>query len=211
MRPSSDIVELVQRHLGSENTLYFPGLRTDPCGSLGQWLVDVVGATPVALEPLALRKASDVARAHGAPLCRPIRNAKELFAAPLAIAREAVRAHQPRLIVARSFGAAILMELMHRDGWRGATVMIAGAANKLTTFDVIPSGCPTILVHGRRDRVVEIEWARALAERSGRQVQLWEVDDDHGLASIESDGTLALAIWRVLNARVPGHLPSPPE
>ena len=45
----------------------------------------------------------------------------------------------------------------------------------------IPPSLPTIVIHGRKDRVIPLEHSHRLHERCPH-VQLWEQDDDHRLA-----------------------------
>jgi pimeloyl-ACP methyl ester carboxylesterase len=121
------------------------------------------------------------------------------FATPMRSARAAVTA-DTRIIVASSFGGAVLLKLLVEDGWRGGCVFLAGAGIKLTPHRVLPAGCPTVLIHGRSDDVVDPADSQRLARSASGLCQYWEVDDGHRLPSIMADGTLHAAIGLVEQA-----------
>lgn len=111
--------------------------------------------------------------------------------APLAQAIAAVREARPAVVVGSSFGAAVLLRLLHESGYSGFTaVLLAGAGLKLTGYSTLPSGVRAIVVHGRSDEVIPIEHSRALAA-SSRNATLVEVHDDHRLAATTQSGMLA--------------------
>lgn len=181
---------------------YLPGLRTDPEGALGTWLRDRFGGRPIDLAPHAMREASDAARARGRPLRRPLPSAARLFEEPLARVRAALRTGPPpRLVVSRSFGSAVLLELACRGELQAPNVMIAGAANQLTEHDRIPPSCPTVLLHGIDDEVVPLHRAEQLARASGDHVELRTCEGGHQLPAITDDGTLEAAMADVFSAR----------
>lgn len=121
------------------------------------------------------------------------------FATPMRNARAAVSA-DTQIIVASSFGGAVLLKMLVEDGWRGGCVFLAGAGVKLTPHRVIPAGCPTVLIHGRGDDVVDPEDSQRLARSARGLCQYWEVDDGHRLPTIMADGTLHAAIGLVEQA-----------
>lgn len=60
--------------------------------------------------------------------------------------------------------------------------LVEDAMNNHPARPQIPSSCPTLIIHGRRDDIVPIESSRRYAEAHGH-VELLEVDDDHTLAA----------------------------
>jgi predicted esterase len=113
------------------------------------------------------------------------------FALPMANARAAITA-ETRLVIGSSFGGAVLLKLLHEGGWSGPSIFLAGAGIKLTPHRTLPAGIRALFIHGRKDDVVALSDSRHLAAASGSP--LWEVEDNHSLAGILADGTLAAAI-----------------
>ena len=113
------------------------------------------------------------------------------FATPLVRAREAL-AEGPDLVIGSSFGGAVLHQLVHAGDWPGPCVFLAAAGAKLTFEPALPQGAPALYIHGRRDDVVDPDDSRRFAEACG--APLWEVDDDHRLATILDNGLLAAAV-----------------
>lgn len=110
--------------------------------------------------------------------------------APLAQAAEAVATAKPEVIVGSSFGAAVLLRLIHEHPIDGAAVvLLAGAGRKMTTYTALPPGPRVVLVHGRGDVVIPYEDSRTLAATSPRAVMV-EVDDDHRLTETTRSGLL---------------------
>ncbi|MBX7192896.1 MAG: hypothetical protein K1X94_12600 [Sandaracinaceae bacterium] len=107
----------------------------------------------------------------------------------------------PDVVVGSSFGGAIAVALLARGLWRGPTLLLAQAAQKLGVIDPLPAGVHVTLVHGVDDAIVPIEDSRALA-RTGTLglVTLEEVADEHRLSSLVSSGRLA-SLVRELHAR----------
>ncbi|MDG1479407.1 MAG: hypothetical protein P8R54_07440 [Myxococcota bacterium] len=113
------------------------------------------------------------------------------FALPMANARAAITA-ETRLVIGSSFGGAVLLKLLHEGGWSGPSLFLAGAGVKLTPHRTLPADTRALFIHGRHDDVVLPADSRHLAAISG--APLWEVEDNHSLAGILTDGTLAAAI-----------------
>jgi len=186
--------------------VFFHGLESTvneeriPIGGKARFLRDRYGATLAALDTrdaIALRNRcvaerrgwlSDPAQAAAA-LATPMRNAR------------AALSDDTEIIVASSFGGAVLLTLLHEEpSWRGGCVFLAGAGVKLTTYRSLPAGCPAIFIHGRRDDVVDREDSQLLARSGSGLSQYWEVDDGHRLPTTLLDGTLAAAIGLVEQA-----------
>lgn len=120
-----------------------------------------------------------------------------------AAALEAARASgRPiEVLVGSSFGGAIAVALLARGLWRGPTLLLAQAAEKLGVHDPLPEGVYVTLVHGVHDDVVPVQDSRVLAKTgTPGLVVLEEVDDGHRLASLLASGRLA-ALVRELSAR----------
>ncbi|MBN8611019.1 MAG: hypothetical protein J0L92_10570 [Deltaproteobacteria bacterium] len=122
----------------------------------------------------------------------------------LAIRTAVERGHGPDVVIGSSFGGAIAVALLARGLWRGPTLLLAQAAQKLGVIDPLPEGVHVTLVHGVGDTIVPIEDSRALAQTGTRGlVVLEEVDDEHRLATLVDSGRLAELV-RDLHARASG-------
>lgn len=140
----------------------------------------------------------DYCIAHQTPWLTDPERVAAAFETPMANARAALT-DEVGLIVASSFGGAVLLKLLHEaPRWSGPCIFLAGAGRKLTDHDHLPPGCRAILIHGRDDNVIPLEDSRQLAATGGPHVQLWEVGDGHRLHSILEDGTLHKAIALML-------------
>lgn len=105
---------------------------------------------------------------------------------------EAIRRFRPEVVVGSSFGGAVAVALLQRGLWQGPTLLLAPAVLHYGLAPELPAGAPVWIAHGTRDDVVPIGESRALA-RSGApgQVRLFEVDDEHRLATLLANGRLA--------------------
>jgi signal transduction histidine kinase len=101
---------------------------------------------------------------------------------------EALRAADPvPVVVGSSFGgiaALLAVRWLEEDGLRLPGLVLCAPALGVPAPArwqiAMPPRCPTVLLHGRDDRVVPIELSRDFAAEHG--VELVEVDDDHSLA-----------------------------
>jgi len=124
------------------------------------------------------------------------------FEACVRVQREAMASHDPDVVVGSSFGGAVLAFLLREGSWRGPTLLLAPAAEKLGYPGALPSGVPVMIVHGLRDDVVPIEDSRRLvATGTPGIVQLLEVDDEHPLRSLVSEDRLAGLVRQVAAIR----------
>lgn len=114
------------------------------------------------------------------------------FETPLRNARAAIGPNT-RLVIGSSFGAAVLLRLLHEGGWSGPSLFLAGAGPKLTPYTTLPRNLRVLLIHGIHDDVVPLADSRALATTSAA-ADLWELEDGHRLQSILRDDTLHRAI-----------------
>ncbi len=107
----------------------------------------------------------------------------------------------PHVVVGSSFGGAIAVALLARGLWRGPTLLLAQAAQKLGVIDPLPDGVHVTLVHGTDDAIVPIEDSRALAQTGTPGLVVFEeVADEHRLATLVDSGRLADLV-RELHAR----------
>ncbi len=94
------------------------------------------------------------------------------------------------VLVGSSFGGAVALELIQRGAWRGPTVLLCPAHERVAArawrrppaaLASLPAEIArgVVVVHGRADEVVPIEHARRLVHKSS--ATLVEVDDDHRL------------------------------
>jgi alpha/beta superfamily hydrolase len=118
----------------------------------------------------------------------------DAMALPVRQAAEAIRSAGPHVIVGSSFGAAVLLRLLHEAPVGGTpVVLLAGAGLRLTGYTVLPAGLPAVLVHGRQDEVVPVEDSRLLAASSPHAVFI-EVHDDHRLTQTTESGLLGALV-----------------
>ncbi len=101
---------------------------------------------------------------------------------------------RPQLLIGSSFGGAVAVALLQRELWRGPTLLLAQAAQRLGLEPRLPQQVPVWIVHGLRDELVDPEDSRALAQSGtpGR-VRLVLLDDDHPLSGfVEGGGLVSL-------------------
>lgn len=174
--------------------LFLHGLESSPQARKAVFLSAHYRGEAVDLDTSAAIANRDAALAAGQPWTAGWPGLDEAFAVPLARTRAALAARRRRLVIGSSFGGAVLLRLIAEGAWQGPSLLLASAGLKLTPHRSLPAGHRAILIHGRRDAVVPLDDSRRLAGASGREVQLWEVGDEHSLPSILEDGTLEAAI-----------------
>jgi pimeloyl-ACP methyl ester carboxylesterase len=121
------------------------------------------------------------------------------FEACVAVQAAALACFRPQLLVGSSFGAAVAVALLQRGLWRGPTLLLAQAALQRGLPARLPEGVRVWLVHGLRDRLVDVDGSRTLA-RTGTPglVRLIEVDDDHALHGLVQSGGLVELVQELL-------------
>lgn len=125
----------------------------------------------------------------------------DAFVTPVGQAKEVMLAFRPDVIVGSSFGAAVLLRLMHSPAWTGAqAILLAGAGPKMTGIRTLPPDVDVLLLHGRQDEIIPIDDSRRLAETSGRAI-LIEVHDDHRLTQTTATGLLCAIVRLALTRR----------
>ncbi len=184
--------------------LFLHGLESGPAGTKARYLSDRYHGEAADLDTRRAIASHARATAAGQLWDATAPDIEEAFAIPLERARAALQVKTRRLLIGSSFGGAVLMRLIVEGLWPGPSLFLAQAALKLTGHDRLPAEHRAIFIHGRDDAVVPLEHSRRIVAGSGPSVQLWEVGDEHRLASILEDGTLDAAIG--LRLRGPGAL-----
>jgi predicted esterase len=96
------------------------------------------------------------------------------------------------VLVGSSFGGAVALALVMRARYVGPTLLLAPAHRHYAVEEVLPLGVPVLIVHGKRDTVVDIDGSRSLATTGTTGlVRLVEVDDEHRLSTLTANDTLA--------------------
>ncbi len=108
-----------------------------------------------------------------------------------------IKIHKPDVIIASSFGGAVLTRVIMEGGWTGPTVFLAQAAHKFGVTDTLPVGCEAIYIHGTEDDVVNFEGSAVLAGTSSN-AKLVTVSDGHRLKADESREAYLTAIAELL-------------
>ncbi len=122
----------------------------------------------------------------------------DLVQPSLRLARDALGACRPDVVVGSSFGGGVALFLAFTRAWSGPLVLLAPAGAKV----LAPGGLPArdgrvLVVHGRRDEVVPLDDSLALARESACEVAVWLVDDEHRLNTSVASGLLERALTAV--------------
>lgn len=107
---------------------------------------------------------------------------------------------KPDVVLGSSFGGAVSLELLRRGFWRGTTVLLCPAHERVTErgwqrrhpgFAGLPDDvvANVLVVHGTNDETVPIEHSRRLV--AGTRARLITVDDDHRLSGSATAENLA--------------------
>jgi len=113
------------------------------------------------------------------------------FEGSVALQAEAIRKHQPDVLVGSSFGGAVLCALLTRGLWNGPSVLLAPATRLYDPNATLPPHVPVVLVHGTSDDVVPVALGRTLARTgTASSTVYYEVDDDHRLTRSVERGDL---------------------
>jgi len=121
------------------------------------------------------------------------------------IGSKAIAEHRPAAVVGSSFGGAIALQLVSRGLWRGPTLLLAPAHDKISRLGSLPLldvpanfSQPLVIVHGKADKTCPIEDSRRLVCKENRTVSLVEVEDDHRLsATFASEPTVKALLERL--------------
>ncbi|MDP2342778.1 MAG: hypothetical protein Q8O67_17615 [Deltaproteobacteria bacterium] len=173
--------------------VFLHGLEGSPTGSKPTWLKNAGhDVTAPELDTTLVR--SHLARwvAGGSPSTSSSASwalAPAAWEAPLATARQALKAGGVDVVVGSSFGGGLALELVRLGLWRGPLVLLAPAGRKL--FGITSVEAPRVgILHGRCDDVVPLADSLALAEHARSEVTLRVVDDDHRLTASVAAGLM---------------------
>lgn len=169
--------------------LFAHGLESGPDGNKPRNL------RAAGFEVVARQMPSSLAVAPRASACGQVLAARRAFRRSLAVQRDALASAPPGgldVVVGSSFGGAIALELVLHGAWRGPTLLLCPAHERVAErartavppplSSVDPAIARQVLVvHGRADAIVPIDHSRRLV--AGSEATLIEVDDDHRLSA----------------------------
>jgi predicted esterase len=117
------------------------------------------------------------------------------FESCIEVHARALEAFRPNVLVGSSFGGAVVMALLMRGLYQGATLLLAQAALRYFPDAKLPTGVRVMLVHARQDDVIPFaDSARLARTGSPELVTLLARDDDHALSTLCSSGELATLV-----------------
>ena len=152
--------QITNQVTGKAHVMYLHGLEGSPDGTKGRWTRRFFGAA-----------------APYMPASRE--NKEESFKNSYAVAKEAIEAHQPDVIVGSSFGGGVLMKLLQNGDWSGNAVMLAPAGVMYGVGDTIPEGSHVIIIHAPSDDVVPYSDSELIVRNSGGRAELWAAESIH--------------------------------
>ena len=100
---------------------------------------------------------------------------------------------QPDVIVASSYGGAVLLQVILDGAWEKGSVFLAQAGVKFHIATQIPEHVPAIFIHGTDDDVVDYQGSVLLAN-SSVNAKLVLVKDGHRLYTEHSTNAMIEAI-----------------
>ena len=115
------------------------------------------------------------------------------------VAKRAVEDEKPDIIVASSFGGAVLMRLYQEKCWNKPSVFLAQGAIFLRVGNQLPASARAIFIHGREDSLIPLSHSQQICEQAGPNVELWAVNDDHYLYKAMNEGLIEQAIDQLLS------------
>jgi len=126
---------------------------------------------------------------------------------------QAIQRFHPHVIVTKSQGGPIIMELMQRGYWLGPSVLCCAALIPNWDDFTLPPGVPFILLNGSKDVAVPLQVAHHLIEVNKnleQNIKLVVVEDGHALKTVLHDETarpnlysLVCQVWD-MRLKVPG-------
>lgn len=128
------------------------------------------------------------------------------------VQRRHLEVARPDVVLGSSFGGAVSLELLRRGFWRGTTVLLCPAHERVTERgwqrrhpglagvpeDVVAN---VLVVHGTNDETVPVEHSRRLV--AGTRARLITVDDDHRLSASATAENLASWVGLARSAATP--------
>ena len=129
-----------------------------------------------------------------ATLKRLLKDKKECISDCLKIAIEAVKEHQPDLIVGSSFGGGITMALMQGGHYKGDAILLAPAGVKYGLSPLLPTDSKVVIIHDKTDEIVPFEDSLKILQENmmngGAGVELIQTPGGHKLHNITKNGLL---------------------
>lgn len=130
----------------------------------------------------------------------------------LEVQRRHLELAKPDVVLGSSFGGAVSLELLRRGLWRGPTVLLCPAHERVTErgwqrrhpgFVGVPDDvvANVVVVHGTNDETVPPEHSRRLV--AGTRARLISVDDDHRLTATATAENLATWVSLARSAATP--------
>lgn len=128
------------------------------------------------------------------------------------VQRRHLESTKPDVVLGSSFGGAVSLELLRRGLWRGPTVLLCPAHERVTErgwqhrhpgLAGVPDEvvATVLVVHGTSDETVPIEHSRRLV--AGTRARLITVDDDHRLTRSATAENLAAWVALARSAAAP--------
>lgn len=128
------------------------------------------------------------------------------------VQRRQLELTRPDVVLGSSFGGAVSLELLRRGLWRGPTVLLCPAHERVTErgwqrrhpgFSGLPDEvvANVLVVHGTSDETVPVEHSRRLVD--GTKARLVCVDDDHRLTRSATAENLASWVALARSADAP--------
>lgn len=158
----------------SPKILFLHGLEGRPNGRKGSWLAE---RYPVVAPNLVTDKTQS-----------------ENLAQSVEVARNAIKEHEPEIVVGSSFGGAVALKCIQEGVWEGPSVLLAQAGIKYGLPSKVPESSDIILIHSTEDTIVNHSDSALIARSNNYRVELWTTKGDHRLHQILEDGTLEQAI-----------------
>ena len=119
------------------------------------------------------------------------------FHACVQLAAQELAHHSPRLLVGSSYGGAIAQLLLERGDWRGPTLLIAPAGEKLGLSVHSPEGVPILVLHGDQDEVIPLQDSIRYCTAQSVSLQVI-IGGDHRLNALLENGVMEAAVRRFL-------------
>ena len=109
---------------------------------------------------------------------------EEVFDTCYEIAKAELEKMSPDLVVGSSFGGGILLKLVTEGLWTGPSLFLAQAGVHYKISDTLPENIPCVLIHGAKDKVIDIRDSERLAHSSNAAKMVVLPNDSHALESL---------------------------
>ena len=134
-----------------------------------------------------------------APLPQVLQGIKDAVAPSAQFILPYIKKHQPKIIVASSFGTAVWLKLVQEEGLRIPSILLAPACSVLDVGPGFPHDMHTIIIHGTNDGIITLKQAEEIHQKSGPLSLFWPIEDEHRLSRLTTDRPeLAIAVEKLL-------------